>query len=222
MAIGSYNEKHGQRQRHSRKWFDVMIVVGVLFAFFGQSSNAQVASPPPGTVRINSIQAMGTGCLPGTIFTQNITVDRLTLSYSGYNAEVGEGVPAVDARKTCNIILDIAYPSEFTFAISTVSFKGNANLDTGTVGTLAAQYFFQGQSPQVEFVQQSTGPFIGNYETPDLAPTPTSGPVMFGPCGGSGALNINTEVRVQGIGTMTADTTTDLFQQIYTFVWKQC
>lgn len=223
MSTGSYNERRGRKQRHYGEWVMVLASVFVLFAFIGQLAYAQVA-PPPGTVTVKINKAMGPGCQPGTLMQPEIFDNQLlTLSYSDYTAEDGVGIPAIEARKNCNIILDIVYPPSYRFGISAVKFKGFADLlNTNTEGTLVAQYFFQGQSPQVEFVLQNFGPIFNNYDTPGLTPTPTSGPVMFGPCSGGGTLNINTEVRVQGTGILTADTTTGTFQQIYTLVWQQC
>lgn len=220
MATGSYNERRGRRQRNFERCFGVMVLASVsifiLLTFFKQSAYAQV-TPPPGTVTINNAQFIGTGCQP-TTFTHNISEDLLTLSYSDYTAEDGVGIAPLEARKNCNIILDITSIG-YRFGIISVDFKGFADLlDSSTTGTLAAQYFFQGQSPQVEFIQQRTGPFFDNYVLRDGK---TATEVMFGPCGG-GALNINTEVRVQGTGAMMADTMSGLFQQIYALVWQQC
>lgn len=216
MSTGSYNERRGRRQRHYGGWVMVFVSVLVLLAFVGQSAYAQV-TPPPGTVTINNAQFIGTGCQPNT-FTNNISEARLTLSYSGYTAEDGVSIAPLEARKNCNIILDITSVG-YRLGIISIDFKGFADLlDANTIGTLVAQYFFQGQSPQVEFVRQQAGPLFDNYELRDQKITTE---VMFGPCGG-GALNINTEVRVQGTGAMLTDTTTGLFQQIYTLVWQSC
>jgi hypothetical protein len=216
MSTCSYNEKRGRRQRHCGLWFGV---VGMLLIFVAQSAYAQLA-PPPGTVRIESIEAIGSGCPPGT-FVDNISGDQLafTLAYSEYTAEDGPGIPRTEARKNCNVLLDITYPIGWTFAIFAVDFRGFADLDNNTVGTVAAQYFFQGQSPQVEFEKQIFGPVFDNYEIRDEIATRVT---QFGPCGGGKSLNINTEVRVQGTGALTADSTTGSFQQIYAFVWQQC
>lgn len=224
MSTGSYNEKRGRGQRHFGGWFGVVIVMGVLFVFARQSTYAQ-APPltPTGPVTINNIEAIGTGCPPGTV-AHSISPEKqtLTLAYSDYTAEIGAGIPLLEAGKNCNIILNITYPSASRFGITAVNFKGFANLDADVTSTLAAQYFFQGQSPQVEFVLQSNGlNFFGDYDVRDeLIPTQ----VTYGPCGGSGTLNINTEVRLQGTGTgvMLAETTTGKFQQIYALDWQQC
>ena len=216
MSTYSNNEERGRRNRHFGLWSGA---VGVLLIFFAQSVHAQLA-PPPGTVRIESIEAIGTGCPPGS-FVDSISGDQLafTLAYSEYTAEDGPGIPRLEARKNCNIILDITYPVGWTFAIFAVDFRGFADLESNTVGTVAAQYFFQGQSPQVEFEQQGFGPVFDNYEIRDEIATIVA---QFGPCGGGKSLNINTEVRVQGEGALTADSTTGSFQQIYALVWQQC
>ncbi len=221
MATWSYNERSGRKQRRLGLWFGVMGVVGVLFAVLEQSASATMAVVPPrGTVQIESVDAIGTGCPPETFIT-TISEDQLafTLAYSEYTAEEGEGVPRTEARKNCNIILNITYPVGFTFAILAIDFRGFADLDEETVGTVAAQYFFQGQVPQVEFEQEIFGPFFDNYELRDEIATINA---QFGQCGGGRALNINTEVRVQGSGIMTADNTTGSFQQIYALVWQRC
>ena len=216
MSTCLISEKRDRTSRHFGLW---CTTVSVLLIFFGQSVHAQLA-PPAGTVRIESIEAIGSGCPPGT-FVDSISGDQLafTLAYSEYTAEDGPEVPRLEARKNCNIILDITYPIGWTFAIFAVDFRGFADLENNTVGTVAAQYFFQGQSPQIEFERQGFGPIFDNYEIRDEIATIVA---QFGPCGGGKSLNINTEVRVQGEGALTADTTTGSFEQVYALVWQQC
>lgn len=231
MSTGAYNEKRGRGQRHFGKCFGVMIVMGTLFAFFGQPIYAQVAPPqttsppaPTGPVTIKNIQPLGTGCPPGTV-AHSISPEKqtLTLAYAEYTAEIGVGIPLIESGKTCNVTLEITYPQGYRFGIFAVNFKGFARLDAGVVGTLAARYFFQGQSLPVEFVLQSSDglQFFNDYNVRDEI---IATQVMYGPCGGGGTLIINTDVRLQGTGTgaMLADTTTGKFQQIYTLDWQQC
>lgn len=226
MSAWSYNEKRGRGQQHSGGWFSVMVVVGMLFAFFEQSAYAQQArqplAPQPGTVTTNNVQPIGTGCPTRDSITPTISDDRLTLilTYSNFTVRDGEPVAAQTALKNCDIVLNITYPSGFRFAIFSVNFKGLASMrDVGTIGSLAARYSFQGQSPPVEFTRLGTGPFSGNYEAP-LVKNPAT-EVMFGPCGGGGVLNIITEVRVEGTGVLSA-TNTDPFQQNYALIWQSC
>ena len=160
MSTYSNNEERGRRNRHFGLWSGA---VGVLLIFFAQSVHAQLA-PPPGTVRIESIEAIGTGCPPGS-FVDSISGDQLafTLAYSEYTAEDGPGIPRLEARKNCNIILDITYPVGWTFAIFAVDFRGFADLESNTEGTVAAQYFFQGQFSRPKKIHKNVSYSVGKY-----------------------------------------------------------
>jgi hypothetical protein len=203
-------------------WLGTLGLLVLLLTAFGQTAYAQLV-PPAGTVRITNLQAVGSGCPPGSAVA-SVSPDRqsFTIAYSQYTAEVGPGVPRIEARKNCGVILNVQYPVGFTISIVSVDYRGFADLDDDTVGTVAGQYFFMGQFPQVEFEEPIFGPAFDNYEIRDLFLTG----VFQLSCRQRRALIINNEVRVQARsgqgGLMTADNTTGTFQETFGIVWRRC
>jgi hypothetical protein len=51
----------------------------------------------------------------------------------------------MDARKNCQINLDLHYPPGYQFSILSTTFRGFVGLDDNVVATLGALYYFSGR-----------------------------------------------------------------------------
>jgi hypothetical protein len=51
----------------------------------------------------------------------------------------------MDARKFCQINLDLHYPQGFQLSVLSTTFRGFVSLDKGVTATLSALYYFSGR-----------------------------------------------------------------------------
>ena len=198
------------------------VLVSAATVAFGQAAIA----PPSGSVTVQSVEAMGSGCPAGTV-AENISGDNqsFTLAFSEYIAEIGPNIPRRERRKICTILVDLAIPAGFRFTLVDVDYRGFADLDAFVRGIVQAKYFFQGDTTAVRNRHFFDGPIFDNYEERD-----TFGVISFSPCGGGKTLVFDTEVAVQKLlgsapdagGAMGVDTITGTFDQRYAIVWEAC
>jgi len=213
----------------------------VLCAMLGVFASALVAGPasavgyldlpvPPPTdkIVIDVVTVNGTGCPAGTAAVA-VSPDNtaFTVTYSAYTALVGVGATATDWRKNCQLNIVVHVPSGFTYAISSVDYRGFADLKAGAYAVERANYYFQG-SPQTVYVShQYNGPFGDDWQASDEVPVTS---LIYAPCGALRNLNINTELRAYA-GTSNPATTTSFISMdstdgelntIYHFSWMNC
>lgn len=139
----------------------------------------QTTSTPPPSFNITEVVAGGTGCPQGSIdvkwtddailpicesSTHSFDNTRIP-SYFGttdaylvlippdfgkeFTATVGPKVDVADARKFCQLNLQLEYSAGFSFAVYSAVFAGFANLDGGVTGTVGSRYYFSGDAEQV-------------------------------------------------------------------------
>lgn len=158
-------------------------------AFTPAAASAAPSQQEPGfTVRL--LTANGTGCPPDSTTVSQVDPTVFTVTYSAYTAFAGGGVSPTQRRLNCQINVQVGVPSGWTFGILEADYRGYAYLDNGARGTLTADYWFEGQSvthPQQHLIY---GPKDYSYTINN--PVATS----WAPCHFSGALEINTSVRV--------------------------
>jgi hypothetical protein len=184
--------------------------------------------PPTDKIVIDVVTVNGTGCPAGTAAVA-VSPDNtaFTVTYSAYTALVGVGATATDWRKNCQLNIVVHVPSGFTYAISSVDYRGFADLKAGAYAVERANYYFQG-SPQTVYVShQYNGPFGDDWQASDEVPVTS---LIYAPCGALRNLNINTELRAYA-GTSNPATTTSFISMdstdgelntIYHFSWMNC
>jgi hypothetical protein len=183
---------------------------------------------PDEQITIDVITVNGSGCPAGTAAVA-VSPDNtaFTVTYSAYLAMVGVGAVPTDARKNCQMALEVLVPTGFTFAIVKADYRGYGYLEAGATATQRANYYFQGMS-QTEYRSHAfKGPLDDNWQTTDETEI---GSVSWAPCGERRYLNINTELRVAG-GTSDTKKTTSFMQMdsadgsiktTYHFAWREC
>ncbi|OAL57312.1 hypothetical protein IQ07DRAFT_607431 [Pyrenochaeta sp. DS3sAY3a] len=181
-------------------------------------------APPAGQVKIRGVSYGGTGCPQGTMSSQ-ISADRsvVTLIFDSYIASIGPGIAVTEQRKNCQLNVDIEYPGGFQYSILSADYRGYAAIQKGVTGTLKSTYYFSGQTAQSSTEYSFVGPVNGDYLKHDEADSTS---VVWSPCGATGMLNINSQVRLTGSGTATGLLTTDStdlkFTQVVYVQWQKC
>jgi hypothetical protein len=99
----------------------------------GVPSGGTTAVPPKIPVTVTMVTANGTGCPGGTTAVVPYPDGTgLHVIYNDYGVRDGAGVPLTEARKNCQVSLQVRAPSGFTYAVSRASYRGHADLVPGT------------------------------------------------------------------------------------------
>ena len=193
------------------------------------AGSLDLAVPPPSSkIVIDVVTVNGSGCPAGSAAIAMSTDNTaFTVTYSKYLALVGVGATSTDLRKNCQLNLIVHVPTGFTFAITSVDYRGYANIVKGATATERANYYFQGQTATAYTSHTFTGAYDNDWLTSDSVAIASQ---VWSPCGAQRNLNINTELRVAA-GTSNTKTTTSMIAMdstdgeintIYHFGWNQC
>ncbi|RJQ76756.1 DUF4360 domain-containing protein [Pseudonocardiaceae bacterium YIM PH 21723] len=185
-------------------------------------------NPPPDKIVIDVVTVNGSGCPAGTAAVA-VSDDNtsFTVTYSAYTAMVGVGSKPTDMRKNCQLNLRVHVPGGFTYGVSKVDYRGFASLQAGATATERATYYFQGMSATDYRTHSFKGALEDNWQTTDETELAA---VVYKPCGEERNFNINSELRVAG-GTsdtanstsfITMDSTDGGISTEYHFSWMQC
>jgi hypothetical protein len=100
--------------------------------------------------RIKAVQYAGSGCPPHTA-TSKISDggSTVTLGFSDYSAQTGETAQPKEARRNCNVILDLEYPVGWSYSVATTTLRGDATIPKHCKATLGARYFWSGRRDEV-------------------------------------------------------------------------
>ena len=151
-----------------------------------------------------------------------ITVNRRRIALEfRLAARAGPEIPLSESRKNCHLIVDLTFPQGWSFTVANARFRGSARLDRLVSSTQRSAYFFQGDAPAAAFETHFIGPLTEDYNIRDSLPIES---LVWSPCRGRWALNINTEVRVnnlrnppgKGVVRSSANNST------YNFLWRRC
>jgi len=183
-------------------------------------------APAPGQVQIRGVTYGGTGCPQGSVGSQ-ISDDRsvMTLIFDSYIASIGPGIAITEQRKNCQLNVDLLYPGGFQYSILSADYRGYASIDKGVTGVLKSTYYFSGQTAQSSTEYDFQGPIAGaDYLKHDQADSTS---VVWSPCGASGLLNINSQVRLTSTnasasGLLTTDSTDLSFKTVVYVQWRTC
>jgi hypothetical protein len=199
----------------------MFVLVGSAFASKGYAQTG----PDPRQVYIQSVTYGGTGCPQGSV-GNSIASDRssLTLIFDRFVASVGPGVPITEARKNCQINLNLHIPQGWAFSIATFDYRGYVQLAAGQRATQKAIYYFQGETTQASAEANFAGPVARDYLVRDTIPLNT---VVWSDCGVVRPVNINAQVRIdntnpQASGQITTDSIDGKVRHILGLQWRRC
>jgi len=192
----------------------------------GESVPTFGLTAPPTGVTIRSISYGGSGCPQGTVGSF-ISADRTTytLIFDSYIAQAGPGKSIRDQRKNCQINVDLLYPNGYQFSIYSQNYRGFVNLDPGVIGEQRATFYFSGSAAQASTQTHFSGPSNKDYLITDSIPFSSQ---VWAPCGQEGALNINTQSRVDNSrapnaqGQLTTDSIDGKVTLKFGLAWRNC
>ena len=193
------------------------------------SARVTIPVPPPSDhIVIELVTVNGTGCPPGSAAVATSPDNTaFTVTYSLYTALVGIGSTPTGWRKNCQLNVLVHVPQGFTYAVSSVDYRGFASLAPGAVASQRANYYFQGQPQTSQIIHPIASPADDFWERTDNVDLAA---LVWAPCGVQRNLNINTELRVQA-GTsnpatttsfLTMDSTDGEIETTYHFSWATC
>jgi hypothetical protein len=189
------------------------------------SAGMLAETPDPSMFKLRGMTHNGSGCPSGSIATYiSPDVQVFTISFDAYSAQHGAGVSPSESRKGCDVEFDFQVPAGWQFSLSSVEYRGYANLDAGLKGTIMSQYRFAGGgAAQRPFRMQLDGPVSEDYVKRDVLEARGFG---WSVCGARRGLSIRSDVRIFGnrnqSGLLTVDTIDGEFKQTYRLNWRRC
>jgi len=190
---------------------------------------AFAAPPRPGDVFIRNVRVGGPGCPQGTtsvLVTSTVPggpADLFEVIYDNFEVSQGPHIALAEARKFCNIVVDLYFPQGYRFTLTQVHFEGYADLARGATGKLETEYFFPFFSNRVSTSKVIRGPYKKDYERNDTLGLFSR---IWSPCGLTVPLNAKTTMTVDGPRSdesrMTVDLTTGKLYQIWAIQWESC
>jgi hypothetical protein len=202
-----------------------LLCLAMTVSCVGAPQPADAAEVPTSPVSVRVVSANGSGCPQGTtdvaVASDN---SEFTVTHHGYVARAGAGADPTDARKNCQLALDVEVPAGFAFGIVLADYRGAAVLRDGAHATQRASYYFQGSASTAAKSHPFHGPFADQWQTTDIAD-----PVVYASCANDRLFNINTELRVS-VGTsnpalgsfISMDAPDRNPNAHYKFAWKRC
>jgi hypothetical protein len=186
-------------------------------------ASSLLMAPPAAAPGIVVLNVTGSGCRPGTAAAA-LSPDRtaVTITYGDY------AVPAAGSTRTvsknCRINLRIDPVPGYAPRITSVDYRGFAQVAPGSVVRLAATYGFHGATHVESAALRLDGPFSDDWQATDAA----EGGVVTGRCPGSSVLDVDSTLSVTstpaGAATDYAamDSTDGQVPTTFHLAWQPC
>jgi len=181
----------------------------------------------PAVFNITGIIVNGNGCPEGSaIYVLSADRQSVTITFSDFGAEVGPGIPLSLSEASCQVTLGIEVPSGFSFAVTTVDYRGFYELDPAVTATQSTLYYFQSALQESTARGNMVGPIVGDEYT--FRDTFNITETNFSPCGEATVMNMNSILQVnnaanpQGSGLITSDSIDAALTQTVNFLWMAC
>jgi hypothetical protein len=180
--------------------------------------------PNRNEVSIRQITVNGSGCPPGSVASAiSEDLKSFTLLFSEFIASSGPGVTAPDNRKNCLLNVDIRYPQGWSYSVATIDYRGFVSVPRGVTAVQRSTYYFSGQTQQATITSRWVGPRSDDYLVRNQVPISQ---IVWSKCGVTERGNINTQIRLEGDLTKSAQMTVDsidgTLKQIYGIQWRRC
>lgn len=194
------------------------------------ASSAFADTNVPSSFRVRSLSYAGSGCPAGTVST-NISPDSqaFTLLFDSYVVDNSPGQPLSQTRKNCQISADLAYPTGWSFAIRSATFRGVARLQAGQAAQISAVYYYAGAGLTSRYTVNVRGPLEAEWEASDALGDAS---LTWSPCGANRALNMNTQMRLtsaspRAYGKVSVGHLFDWLPDTspatqFNFIWRRC
>ena len=183
-------------------------------------------SVPHGKITIIPRSQNGSGCPVGTASIEpSADNTSFTVTYPAFVASAGGDADPTDARKNCQLVVQVDYPGGFTFAVARADYSGKAHLSDGGSAKEITTYYFQGESAQTSVEHNFTGPSDGPWTVSDVTPVES---LVWAPCGKTRLFSINEELRATKGTDENVKNSIQLVQSknsvqtLLHLVWKRC
>jgi hypothetical protein len=204
--------------------------IGVVGVFSGlmilSSAEPAQAQVVPERFEIRGIDYYGPACPRGSgSATVDISSDRrsFVVTYTRFQAQAGRNIPLTESSKTCTLIVDLNYPSGWTWAAADIAYRGNVNLGPGVFADLRLRYSFPGMASVSQRVS-IMGPLLGDFQKIQ----PLDGRA-WAPCGGAvypmtvnATASVNNGFNPSQPGLLTVEQTDGTFKVIFRVDWNRC
>ena len=122
-----------------------------------------------------------------------------TVTYERFIAEDGPNTNPLDARKRCQLVLELDVPRGYQFSIERLNTTGYVDLDPKTVARLAVRYKFRGANREMNLQKKYVGPLTQDFVVTDGL-IDESKQLVWSKCGKAHELTITTELHAKAKG----------------------
>lgn len=183
--------------RNAWKWPAAVGFCSALLSFSAYAEDSEQNLPDH--VAVRSVVHAGTGCPAGSLDTSSPRgASEFLLVWESFSAHAGPNVPLRDARKNCQVNLDIDYTNGWQYAVESIQYSGHVRLTEGTEALAGAAYYFQGSTETSRFNTVFEGPINRRFRIIDAA---DDADLVWSTCDASRSLNINFQVRMNHVAS---------------------
>lgn len=196
------------------------IISGLVTAVLAASTPVAAATTPA----VEVLNVNGSGCRQHTTAVA-LSPDgtAFTITYSAYLTQLTTG----SIRQTgvdCRVNVKITAPAGYAPAITSVDYRGFADIAPGATGRHAANYRFHGGARVESAGRTFTGPFSGDWRVTDEGDGP-----LVGSCKGSPVLDVDSSLGLAAGSSaagsasyLAMDSTDGVASITYHLVWRPC
>lgn len=177
------------------------------------------------TPAVQVLNVNGSGCRQHTTAAA-LSPDRtaFTITYSAYAAQLTTG-SVTRAGVDCRVNLKITAPAGYAPAVTSVDYRGFAEIAAGAAGRQSASYRFHGAARVESAGRDLPGPFSGDWQVTD----PGEGGPLVGACNGSPVLDVDSSLSLAAGSSaagsasyLAMDSADGVASSTYHLVWQRC
>lgn len=189
------------------------------------SLGSSLAIAAPGGMKIQYVQANGSGCPAGSAYI-DVSPDQqvFTAIFSEFQAAIGPTVSVTERNKYCAMVVKVSVPAGWQYSVFKAKYEGWYDLQKGVNLRQTSKYWFQG-NPSLSFTSQFQGPRSGAFNYEDVM-----GVTSWSPCGGTRNMVINANLVLNnssnpsGMGLAGIDSIEGQYDLRYSYYiqYRQC
>jgi hypothetical protein len=182
------------------------------------------SSELPDSISLRGFAHAGSGCAAGSAQGEFPIGSELFITWDGFEAEAGQGIPLRDARKNCLVNLDINHTTGWQYTVESIEYSGKVEVVNGTQAVAGSAYYFQGSPETVRSNTLFEGPLRRNFRVRD---TTDESEQVWSTCDATRSLNINFQVRISDAASSAATGTVSFGNgrtaaTLIKLKWRQC
>jgi hypothetical protein len=184
---------------------------------FGTLALADHKTGPSWAV-VDSLNYGGTGCPGGSVKARlQSNLGKLVFSFSNFVAQSSPYLSRGEARKFCNVMVEIDHAQGYQYALIASDYWGYVTLPSRAFAMLKTSVRFTGSREVAQSNERFAGP---KYST--ISYSSNFAPV-WSPCNGSRALNVKASLTVLSRGRSYAAIALDSAAGgAYDLIWRKC